>query len=56
VATNADCGDVFSGGFAAVADGAGLDCVLVFEIEEHAVVATAETEAVRGGLTFFTPP
>src|SRR5271156_3214735 len=32
-------------GFAAVADGGDRDGVLVFEIEEHAVVATTETEA-----------
>jgi hypothetical protein len=37
--------------FAAVADGADLDCVLVFEIEENAVVASAETEATAPGLT-----
>ena len=31
------CGMCLAVGFAAVADGADLDCVLVFEIEEHAM-------------------
>ena len=48
------CGMSLAVGFAAVADGADLDCVLVFEIEEHAVVTTAETEATAPGLTLGT--
>lgn len=44
------CGMCLAVGFAEVADGADLDCVLVFEIEEHAIVATAETEATAPGV------
>jgi hypothetical protein len=41
-----------------VTDGADLDCVLVFEIEEYAVVAKAETEAGarRLELLYITSP
>jgi hypothetical protein len=41
-------------GFATVADGGDRDGVLVFETEEHAVVAAAKP--VSGGLSFFTSP
>src|SRR5271170_1014337 len=40
-------------GFAAIADGGDRDDVLVLEIEEHAVVAAAETEAGARRLELF---
>lgn len=36
--------------FASMSDGSDLDCVLVPKVEENPVIATAEPEAVGGGL------
>jgi len=43
-------------GSTAVTNLGDVDRFLVLLIEEYAVVATTETEAVNGGLNFFTSP
>jgi len=39
-----------------MADGSDFDGVVAFQIEEHAVVAAAETEADERRFQFFTSP